>query len=79
MLSTESDGVGVEFAPAPFQVVIPLNMCVKAAQTAICEREVLDLVSKEAVIEVPVQVFVSGRFVIVKKMVGSDRWLILKV
>lgn len=71
VLSTVSVGLKLEFTSVPSQVMISLNMCMNAAQVlAICEKEVLNLVSKGAVVETRVQGFVSGIFVIPKKAGG---------
>ena len=60
VLNSVSDGFRLEFKSSPFQATTPSNMSMNAAQLNLCKKEVLDLISKGAVVEVPTKGFISG-------------------
>ncbi|KZS20361.1 Uncharacterized protein APZ42_012970 [Daphnia magna] len=72
ILQSISQGVKLDFLASPYQACSQTNMEMEESQWVVCDREIRDLVKKEAIepIEDSEQFFVSGVFIIPKKSGG---------
>lgn len=70
ILQTVAEGLSLELVSQPFQSVIPKNSVSNPTQWEACNKEIISLLEKGAIVETGEPGFVSGIFLIPKKAGG---------